>query len=204
MKIIDISILIHERMVIYPNNPRVEFESVRTKHSWLTKITMGSHTGTHVDAPRHVFERGRGVDEIPLERFVGPCRVLDMIHVKKEIGRNDMEKAHIKKGERILVKTKNSTRGYKKFYPNYIYLGSEAAQFLAARKIALFGMDYLSVKKRGSEDNRPHTELLRKGIPIVEGLDLSRVTPGRYTFIGPPLRFKGLDSSPIRAVLIRS
>ena len=202
-KIIDISIPIREGMLIYPNNPEVAFEEVRTKHSWLTKIMMGSHTGTHVDAPRHIFESGAGVDALPLEHFIGPCRVLDVTEATKCVKVSDLESMNIQKGERILVKTKNSLRSFERFYDDYVYLDSDAAAFLAQKEIALFGTDYLSVKQKGSEDNRPHTELLSKGIPIFEGLDLSRVEPGEYFFIGLPLRLVGLDGSPARAVLMR-
>ena len=82
-------------------------------------------------------------------------------------------------------------------------MASEAAAFLAKKRIALFGIDALSVKERGSLDNRPHTALLSRGIPIVEGLDLHRVSPGRYFLTVLPLKLSGLDGAPARAVLLR-
>ena len=201
-KIIDISLLLSDKTIVYPGNPEIKIATIPGKTSTHYEITIGSHAGTHLDAPKHVFENGAGVDKVDLNKIVGECRVLDMTRVKEVIGVDDLKKEKIKKGERILVKTKNSKRGFEKFYDDYIYLGGEAAEFLAKKKIALFGMDYLSVKKRGGPDNRPHTELLRSGVVIFEGLDLSKVKPGKYFFVGLPLKFAGLDGAPARAVLI--
>jgi arylformamidase len=100
------------------------------------------------------------------------------------------------------VKTSNSLRGYDRFYADYVWLDGDAAIFLAGKGIALFGIDYLSVKQKGGADNRPHTALLDKDIVIFEGLDLSAVEPGRYFFAGLPLRLVGLDGAPARAVLL--
>ncbi len=198
----DVSLALSPRTVVYPGNPKVRFKPLKSKTSYLTEITLGSHTGTHVDAPRHVFKNGTGITGLNLGKFFGPCRVLDLTKSKQSILKTDLEKLQIKPGERILAKTRNSLRGFKKFYSDYIYLDGEAAKWLASQRIALFGIDYLSVKQRGSEDVRPHTELLRKGIPIVEGLDLSKIKAGKYTFVGLPLKFVGLDGAPIRAALI--
>jgi len=202
-KIIDISLPLSGKTVVYPGNPKVRFKSLRGKTSDLSEITMGSHTGTHVDAPRHVFKNGRGVGEFALAPFIGPCRVLDLTSVKTVITVADLESHRIRAGERILVRTVNSKRGFKKWRDDYIWLASEAAAFLAKKRIALFGIDALSVKERGSLDNRPHTALLSRGIPIVEGLDLHRVSPGRYFLTVLPLKLSGLDGAPARAVLLR-
>ena len=203
--IFDISLPIFEGMIVYPKNPKVYLNSYRKMpkdSSNITKITFGSHAGTHIDAPSHVFPGAKSVDAFKLERFMGPCRVLDMTHVKESVGLENVKKENIKQGQRILMKTKNSLRGYKKFYNNFIYLEGDAAEFLAKKNIVLFGIDYLSIKKKGSKDNRSHTMLLKKGIPIVEGLDLSRIKPGVYQLVVLPLAFKGIDGAPARAILI--
>lgn len=202
MNIIDISHTIHPKMPNYPLNPKSSIKTFRGKVSYLSEITMGSHTGTHVDAPRHVFRFGQGVDMLSLESMVGMCRVLDLTDVNDSIKVGDLKKYKIQKGERILVKTKNSSRGFKKFFSDYIYLSSEAAQYLGKTGIAMFGIDYLSVKQKGSMDNRPHTELLKRKIVIFEGLNLAKVKAGKYFFVGLPLKFEGLDGSPARAILI--
>lgn len=205
MRIYDISLSLNNQTEIYPGNPEISIEphrSVPEHPTNLSKITFGSHTGTHVDAPRHVDNDAIGVDRINLESCIGLCRVLDMTGLDGGVKISDLEKYNIKQGERILVKTKNS------------YLDGDAADYLANIGIVLFGIDSLSIKKQGSPasasaalraggpDTRPHTSLLKKDIVIFEGLDLSNIKPGEYKFIGLPLKFTDLDGAPARAVLI--
>ncbi|OGZ46122.1 MAG: hypothetical protein A3C84_05205 [Candidatus Ryanbacteria bacterium RIFCSPHIGHO2_02_FULL_48_12] len=201
--IIDISLPIYPGMITYPKNPDVAFERLSTGVSFLSHISLGTHTGTHMDVPGHVFEGASGMEDVGLTRLVGPCRVLDMTRVKECIKVSDLESHRIRLGERVLVRTKNSRRGFKEFYPDYIYLDGDAAEYLAKKRITLFGIDALSIKKRGSIDQRPHTTLLKKGIIIVEGLDLARVKPGKYTFVGLPLRLDTPDGAPMRAILLK-
>ncbi len=201
-KIIDISWPLEPGIAVYPGNPELRIAPRVGKTSVHSEITMGSHTGTHIDAPQHVFERGKGIDEVPLDALIGPCRVLDCTKAKSAITVADLQPHRILRGERILVKTKNSRLGHKVFYTGYVYLDGDAAEWLAARRIKLFGIDYLSVKQRGSADNRPHTELLGRGIPIIEGLNLQNVKPGKYQLVALPLKFVGLDGAPARVVLI--
>lgn len=202
-KILDISIPLNEKTVVYPGNPPVKFESEMslTSKSRLTKISFGSHTGTHIDAPRHALENGKTIEEITLSTFVGICRVLDLSTCETEITVADLEKFEIKKDERILAKTRNSEVGFEEFHDNYVYLSSEAAQYLAKKDIMLFGIDALSVKKRGLSDNTSHTTLLSKDIPIIEGLNLQNIEAGEYFLVALPLEFTGIDGSPARVVL---
>lgn len=204
-QIIDISLPLNENTIVYPGNAPIKIESTKssTGASYLSTVTIGTHTGTHIDAPRHVSESGMGVDEIDLARLLGVCRVLDFTKSVESITREELEAKNIQAGERILAKTNNSLRGYSSMYDDYIYLSAEGAAYLAEKQISLFGIDYLSIKKRGSSDNRPHTELLDKGIPIIEAVNLSAVEEGEYTLIALPLRFTGLDGSPIRALLLK-
>lgn len=201
-KIIDISLPIREGMIVYPKNPEVKISQLEIGTSFLSALSFGSHTGTHVDAPGHVFRGAVGMEDIPLGTFVGPCRVLDMTQAEACVRIADLEPHGIRAGERILVKTRNSRRGFKEFYDDYIYLDGDAADYLAAKEIILFGIDYLSVKKRGGADQRPHTSLLGRGIVIFEGLNLSQVEAGTYEFIGLPIRLDTADGAPARAVLI--
>lgn len=202
-KIIDISLPLYQGMITYPGNQKFMIRPLQSKTSFSTAIQMGSHTGTHVDSPRHVLRNGKGVDKIQLDQIIGECRVLNMMHVKKAVTIKDLAKFKIQPGERIIVKTKNSTLRFDKFRNDYIYLDGDAAEFLAKINIKLFGIDYLSIKQKGSSDHRPHTALLKKNIPIFEGLDLSKAKPGSYFFIGLPLKMTGLDGAPARAVLIK-
>jgi len=203
MKIIDISREIKNSTPVYPGNPRVKITRHKGATSVHSEILLGSHTATHIDAPVHALKGGAGMDKLALEKFIGPCRVLDVSDAKDSVKIEDLKKYKIKKGERVLVKTSNSKRQFKKFYNDYVYLDGDAADYLARIGIILFGIDYLSVKKRGGKDNRPHTSLLKKSIPILEGLDLSKVQEGRYEFVGLPLKLGFIDGSPCRAVLIK-
>src|SRR3989344_7057404 len=205
MKIHDISLSLDKNTVIYPGNPVMIVESYKRipkDPTNLSKITFGSHTGTHIDAPKHAFSDMAGIDGVSLEKCVGKCRVLDMLDVKEKMEIRDFERCGIESGERILVKTKNSERGFGKFHDDSVYLDGDAADYLADKGIILFGIDSLSIKKRGDEDARPHTSLLKNGIVIFEGLDLSKVEPGEYEFIGLALKFTDLDGAPARAILI--
>ena len=203
--IIDISLSIDEKTIIYPGNTPVKIESYKSASglTFLSNLSFGSHTGTHIDAPRHVSETGLGVDRLDLEKLIGPCRVLDFTKSIESIKRQELEAKNIQNGERILAKTSNSVRGFKSAYDDYIYLSPEGAEYLANLGISGFAIDYLSIKKRGSSDNRPHTKLLDVGIPIIEGVDLSFVEEGEYYLIALPLRLTGLDGSPIRALLLK-
>lgn len=148
MKIIDISLPLSKKTIVYPGDLKISIKKHKGKTSTHSEITFGSHTGTHLDAPSHVFKNAPGVDKIDLKKMIGNCRVLDMTHVKESIRIVDFRKEKIKKGERILVKTNNSFKGFKKFRNNYIYLDGDAAEYLAKRKISLFGIDYLQSNKK--------------------------------------------------------
>lgn len=207
MKIIDISLPINNETVVYPNNPAVLIETV-TKipqaSSQLSKISFGSHTATHIDAPAHTIEGGAFIETYSLESFIGECQVFDFSYLNpgELIKISDFEKFEIKSGDRILVKTSNSNRGFAEFYEDFVALDGDCADWLAEKNIALFGIDYLSIKQRGSSDNRAHNSLLNKKIPIVEGLNLKEVSAGKYQLFCPPLKLDGLDGAPARAVLV--
>lgn len=205
MRIFDVSVPLNEKTVIYPGNAPLEVSvhHAMPEHATrLSKIVMGSHTGTHVDAPRHAIPNGAPLDAIPLETFVGRCRVLDCTDSAGAVRLEDFKRAKARAGERLLVKTKNSLRGFGAFYDDYVYLDGGAAEYLAELPLTLFGIDYFSVKQRGSSDQRPHTALLSRGIPLIEGLDLSAVPAGEYLLFCLPLRFTGIEGAPARVVLV--
>lgn len=204
-EIIDISTTLHKEMPIYPGNAEFEVESEESNTSYISTLKFGSHTGTHMDAPAHAFENGEGVDQINLQRCMGKCKVLDLTHIGfgQGIEVEDLKEKKIKNGDRLLFKTRNSNRGYDKdFFKDFIYLESKAAKYLADLEVDLVGIDYLSIKKKGRDDNTAHTALLGENIPIIEGLDLSGVDSGCYKLVALPLKMKDLDASPIRAILI--
>lgn len=201
----DISLPLKQNGIVYPNNPEVVFEPQPTQSNIITKITFGSHTGAHIDAPSHAkIEGGKTIDQLDLDLFYGPARVLDLTSAVESVNVSDLEGKNVQTGERILLKTSNSARwGDGQFFPDFVFLSPEAAAYLVETGVKLVGIDSLSIKQKGNPDNRPHTNLLEKGIPIIEGLDLSKVEEGEYTLSAFPLKFIGIDGSPVRAVLLK-
>lgn len=209
MKILDISIQIKSGMTVYPNNPAVVIEAAsqiaQGASSDVSRISFGSHTGTHVDAPKHATLGAGDVSTFPLTHFYGPAKVFDMSHLQPgdAVKVSDLEGKDIVAGDRVLFKTSNSARGYDSFYNDFVYVDGDAAEWLAARGVVLVGIDYLSIKQKGSKDNRSHTALLDAGIVILEGINLRDVAEGNYTLAAFPLNIVDADGAPVRAVLLQ-
>ena len=205
MNIIDISLPLSADMPVYPGTASTTVERVQSASGGnvLSNITLTSHAGTHVDAPSHSVAGAPAIDVLPLTTFYGDCRVLDLTSSQPSVSVADLEAHDIQAGERILLKTSNSARGFATFYDDYIFLSPEAATYLAAKKVALVGIDSLSIKQRGNPDNTAHTALLSENIPILEGLNLREATPGTYTLCAFPLAFVGIDGAPTRAILLK-
>jgi arylformamidase len=202
-KIIDISVELNQDTPIYPGNPNLEIETIKSSKtgSVLSKIIMGTHTGTHIDAPSHVFEGSKGMETYPIETFIGECRVLDCTNEKLSISIDILITKNIKKGERILLKTSNSKKISGPFFEDFVFLSPDAAKYLADIGVLLVAIDYFSIKQKGSPDNRPHEELLKKNIAIIEGVDLSQAEEGNYSLMALPLKLSKLDGAPARVVL---
>ena len=164
-------------------------------------LTMSVHAGTHLDAPLHFLPDGASIDALPLERFIGPA----LVHAVDAADRHITE-AHVKAmpldgAKRVLFKTRNSQLLKKRDYdPNFVAFSVEAARALVARGVELVGLDYLSVA-HADEQVPVHRAFLDHGVILLEGVDLSEITPGRYKLICFPLRLRGLDGAPCRAVL---
>lgn len=201
-KIYDVSLLIEEKMVVYPGNPAPiirRYASIPTNKTNESLIIVGSHTGTHVDSELHIQNDVSGADAIPLDHFYGACKVLDLTNIKNEIHQEDLEQYIINRGDIVLLKTYNSKIGYKHFRKDYVCLKLDAAEYLIKIGVKTLGYDYLSVKKIHA-DYEVHESLI-KNLTLFEGLNLAEVPEGTYTFLGLPLRIK-CDAAPARVVLI--
>ena len=201
MKIIDISWPLNEATTAYKDKkiisltPTKQFEQHSVRE---TAITIGSHSGTHIDAPSHFLKNGETIDEIALEALCGPCTVVDMTHVSECIRVEDVKKITIPKNARILFKTsKSKLLPDASFNAAFIYLHADAAAYLAQQNIAAIGIDYL-----GIGPHETHIFLLEKNIPIIEGLRLKHVAAGQYQLFCLPLALQGCDAAPARAILI--
>lgn len=197
--LIDITKPIHPGMAIYPNNPAVCFEQISQAtaiSSALTKITLGSHTGTHIDAPSHITDGATGVEAYSLEKFVGQAQVIDLAGVEAVITSTDLP---VTQAARVLIRTRNSQGNIDVFDPGFVALDESAARELVRRGVGLVGIDAPSIKKKGVKDET-HEILLEAGVVIVEGLWMPDVKAGMYELLCLPLAVN-LDGVPVRAVL---
>lgn len=203
---VDISVPLHSDMVHWPDNPPVEIERVLSiEHgdkANVSKLSMGSHTGTHMDAPIHFFRDGKGIDTMPLNAAIGRARVIE-IHDPESIKPEELLPHQIQRGERILFKTSNSTRCWQTndFVKDFVYISQEAARYLAAQQVQTVGVDYLSVGGFFKDGVETHHALLGAGIWIIEGLNLSNVQPGPVELICLPLKIVDGDGAPARVIL---
>ncbi|MGD0014564.1 MAG: cyclase family protein, partial [Bryobacteraceae bacterium] len=205
---IDISVPLHPAMVVWPGDAPPRFERVAAialgAPNNTTAASFCLHTGTHVDAPLHCLEGGAGVERMPLEATIGPARIIG-IRTRRAITAADLQAHRIRRGERILFKTHNSALWRSaEFSRDYVHLAKDAAELLAARGVRTVGIDYLSIGAPNEEGGAVHRILLRAGVWIIEGLDLSRIPPGRYELVCLPLRVPGADGAPARAAVRRA
>jgi arylformamidase len=200
----DVSVPIRSDMPIYEGNPGVELERASSIAAGdpanVSKLTMGVHTGTHVDARLHFIDGAEGAEGIPLDALVGPAVVVDATGISSQaLGESELERLEIPDGaERVLLKTRNSQLWSRtEFTRDYIRLDGGGARFVIARGVRTIGIDYLSIG-----DREAHRELLGAGVVPVEGLDLREIQPGAYTLVCLPLDLVGSDGGPARAILL--
>jgi arylformamidase len=170
----------------------------------MTMLEIISHTGTHIDAPRHFIPGGSTISDMPLDATIGPARVIE-IKDPETIKVDELRKHKIREGERILCKTRNSPTVYEspKFIEDYVYLDSNAAAYLAEKKIILFGLDCITIGNFKNEESvmKTHQSLLEAGIYILEDCALANVPPGEYELLCLPLLMYKGDAGPCRAIL---
>lgn len=207
MSWIDISTPIRTNMLVWPGDDPVRVEQTmfldRGDPFNLTVLSMTAHTGTHVDAPRHFLANGAGIEQMPLDALMGPARVVavdDPLAVRARHVPDDLEP-----GARVIFKTRNSTEylARPEFVEEFVYVSEEAAVKLAAARVRMVGIDYLSVGGFQNDLRETHVALLGAGIFVVEGLVLTHIEPGLYELACLPLLIPGSDGSPARALLRR-
>jgi arylformamidase len=207
--IYDISVPLRTGGVVYPGNPAISITPQQAiaqgAGANVSRLDLGSHSGTHVDAPKHFFDDGAGVDALPLDVLMGPARLIAFADAVASIGEAELNPHELRGVTRLLIRTRNSVwlaSGTSEFHPDYTYLAPDGAAYLVGLGIKLVGVDYLSVEQFHSGHHRTHRTLLSAGVVIVEGLALAEPPPGDYEFRCLPLRLAGLDGAPARAVLI--
>ncbi len=204
---IDVTVPFEDGMMCFPTDPQCSI-----KPHWAIKngdivnlslLNFGSHTGTHIDAPNHFIDGGKTVDQLDIRCFIGRAKVFDFSDKTCCIGIGDVEGLDIGEGDIVLFKTKNSAlMRAQTFREDFIFITPEAASWLAGKKIATLGFDFLSVEEFGGGDGfGAHYALLGAGIVIIEGLDLTEITAGAYDMVSLPMLIKSGNGSPIRVLL---
>lgn len=206
MKIYDLSIDISENTVVWKTDPKVKFKQVKSiskgDSANISEIKMGTHTGTHIDAPLHFINSKKSIDKIKPAKLLGKVSVIQILS-KKIIEPEDLKNKILL--EKVIFKTDNSLlwkKNLTEFQHNYSAISSRTAKFLIKNKIHLAGIDYLSIGLTGKDSHLTHKLLLKNNIVIVEGLNLSEVKEGIYNIVCAPLKLKGLDGAPTRVFLI--
>jgi arylformamidase len=158
-----------------------------------------------LDFPAHFIPGGEHIDDYPAQRFILPAQVVG-IKDKEAVRPSELKNLDIKPGDALLFKTDNSISGRcvsGVFCESFVYMSPEAADFCVDKKVSLVGLDYLTVDRYGDKGFPIHYKLLGNDILILESINLKEVPPGRYTLFCPPLKIKGAEGSPARAILIR-
>jgi arylformamidase len=203
---IDVSVPLRSGMVHWPDNPPVRIERMLDMESGdaanVSTISLGSHTGTHMDAPIHFVRGGEGIDRMPLDATLGRTRVIG-IQDPESVKPEELEPHGIRRGERVLFKTRNSSRRWwtQDFIEDFVYVSQEAARYLADLGVRTVGVDYLSVGGFFRDGAETHQALLGAGIWVIEGLNLSGIEPGEYELICLPIKVEEGDGAPARAIL---
>lgn len=202
-KYIDISPLISSEIAVFPGDTPYEnrylFSFKDGANFSLSKLNSTVHLGAHADAPFHYNSEGQTIDEIDLDYYLGSCQVIELnIERARRIVPEDLVGTVIQ-DKRILFKTKS-------FNP-YVWssdfnaLSVELITMLAAKGVVLIGIDTPSVDLADDKNLICHQTIYKHKIAILEGLVLSHVKAGLYNLIALPLKLKGAEASPVRAIL---
>jgi arylformamidase len=209
MRTYDITLTVSPSMPVWPGDPGVSLKRVSKIEEGadanVSRMDMGVHTGTHVDSPYHFLKDGSTVERLSLKTLIGRAYVVHLPDSVDLILPEHLEEAGIPpRTRRVLIRTRNSkqwTKEYKAFDEKFVGVDVKAAEYLVKRGVKLVGVDYLSVAPFGAAVPT-HVTLLKAGVIIVEGLNLSQVTQGRYNFYCLPLKLDKVDGAPARAVLV--
>ena len=170
----------------------------------LSVFSLGAHSGTHIDAPMHFVADGASIDQVRLAALLGTARIIQIDDSVQAIGAAELGRHQWQGAERVLFRTRSTARhwmGSSEFHRDFAYIAPDAAQLLADAGVKLVGIDYISAEQFGAPAPRTHRILLGKGIPIVEGLDLTDAPAGDYELIILPLKVRGHEAAPARAIV---
>ena len=206
-KLLDVSVPLAAGMPAFPGNPEFELQPVKRMaeggSSNVSRLVLGTHTGTHVDAPRHFIDDGPAVDALPLDLLLGRARVVEITR-RGGIGAEDLASAGLREDLRVLLKTPNSALWNSgAFHDDYTHVTETGARYLVEQGVKVVGIDYLSIEQFRKPGAPAHRMLLSNGVIIIEGLNLAEAEPGMYEMYCLPLPVTGGDGAPARVVLKR-
>lgn len=205
----DLTLGIEDAQPGWPGDPPVQITSwARLRdgaEAEVSEVRMGTHAGTHVDAPAHFLPGGATVDRLPLDVLVGDAQVVDLRGAPGPIGPVELEGAGVERATvRLLLKTDNSAAWHPRpatMPERYVALAPEGAAWLVERGVRLVGIDGISVDGASSCGYPVHRLLLAAGVVVVEALDMAAIGPGRYRLACLPLLLMGADGAPVRVVV---
>ena len=208
MKILDISVGIDEKLPVWPGDPKPEISWIGRISAGdpanITALSMGAHTGTHIDAPLHFLENAETLDDFSLSTLIGEAQVIVVPDAVSLITADILHSLEEIRCERVLLKTRNSQfwegEGLP-FQQNFTALDVSAAEYLVRHGVRLVGIDYLSIAPF-DEASPTHTLLLQAKVVILESLNLSEAAAGFYQLVCLPIKLTGREAAPARAVLI--
>jgi arylformamidase len=196
MKIVDISMPLSPETQVFPGDPPVVFDVLSAvaagDPNTLSRISLSAHTGTHMDAPSHVFSDERTVDSIGLDALVGPAWVMDVSGSRPVDSRALAAARPTQPMKRLLIRSGD---------PNS-WFSSDACRWLARFAPSLIGFDGISVDSLDNDELEVHKTLLGAGTVLIENLDLSGVVTGMHFLVCLPLKLIGTEGAPVRAILI--
>lgn len=206
-RFLDVSVPLAPGIPTYPGNPEFELQPVKRiaegGSANVSRLVLGTHTGTHVDAPHHFFDGAAAADALPLDLLVGRARVVD-IGRRGGITAEDLAQLGLREDLRVLLKTSNSALwNGSAFREDYTHLTEAGARYLVEQGVKVVGIDYLSIEQFKKPGAPAHRALLSEGVVIIEGLNLADAEPGMYEMYCLPLRIVGGDGAPARVVLKR-
>jgi arylformamidase len=205
MKLFDVTRPIHPGMAVYPGDPEVVVRRVSSISTGapanVSSLSLGSHTGTHVDPPLHFREGAAAVDQLPLDVLIGPARLYE-VAIRRQIDAASLAGLDLAACPRVLFKVRSSSHSPQvRGRPEAAGIAADAVGALTRAGVRLVGLEGPSADPPESADFPVHRALLGAGVIIVEGLDLSAVPPGPYELLCLPLKLRGGDGAPARVIL---
>jgi GntP family gluconate:H+ symporter len=196
------------RTPVYEGDAPMKFDFLKDMRKGdkltLSVYSLGAHSGTHLDAPMHFVATGAPIDQVALDPLMGAARVIDIPDSVRAIDSSELNRHDWRGAKRVLFRTRSTLRGWMdapEFHRDFAYVAPDAAQLLADAGVVLVGVDYISAEQFGAPAPRTHQILLGHGIPIVEGLDLRPIQAGDYDVIVLPLKVRGHEGAPARAIM---